>query len=173
MSIFAKALSVFVAYYPEKPTKSHKKAMHQFLRIFFLVLDHSHVFMPRHRGRMDRKIFDSRTSLTHWLETKVRVKIWYDAALTLRSPALWGPIIWNFLHSMGLLFNFPQRQLFVLLLVILPDIIPCPKCSKNFSKLLSKHKVSKTKVSSKEAYLNLLTKLHKQVNAHSKKNSLI
>jgi len=166
MSQFIQALSIFVAYYPEHPQPWQMKAMHQFLRIFFLVLDYPHLTMPKHRGRINRQVVKSRTQLSHWLERSVKLNIWYEAALTLQSPEAWGPIIWRFLHAVSDLFCFPKRRLFVLLLVILPDLLPCPKCARSFRQLLLTNQVGRRPVRTKGAFIALVKKLHLQVSAH-------
>ena len=81
------------------------------------------------------------------------------------NPKVWGPHAWIFLHSITL--NYPdnptefQKKKYKEFFNSLAFVIPCEKCSFNYSK---KIKTKPVNVDSKMDLVNWLLEIHNQVN---------
>jgi hypothetical protein len=82
------------------------------------------------------------------------------------SPSVWGPPIWNFLHTLAAKikddkYNEVSRELFFYIQKICANL-PCPECSQHARTFLGK--IIFSRVSTKNDLIKLLYLFHNSVN---------
>ena len=89
------------------------------------------------------------------------------------NPEIWGPGAWLFLHSITLAYpNNPtelDKQNYKTFFEILKNVIPCKKCSYNYSKNIKDNNIS-NHLDSKVSLVKWLVNIHNQVNIENNKN---
>jgi hypothetical protein len=88
------------------------------------------------------------------------------------SPSLWGPPIWNFLHTLAAKikedkYNAVSMELFFYIQKICANL-PCPECSQHARSFLGK--VVFKRVSTKNDLIRLLFLFHNSVNRRKMKS---
>lgn len=84
------------------------------------------------------------------------------------NPEVWGPHVWIFLHSVTL--SYPSKptktdkQNIENFFIVVPEILPCPKCRDHFRGHYSKNPLTDEILSSKEKLVKWLISLHNSVN---------
>lgn len=92
----------------------------------------------------------------------------YKLLNLIMDPEVWGPHVWIFLHSVTL--NYPikptdvDKQNIQNFFIVVPEILPCPKCREHFRGHYSKNPLTDEILSSKEKLVKWLISIHNSVN---------
>lgn len=92
------------------------------------------------------------------------------------DPAVWGPPMWIFLHSITI--NYPEcptnkeKEYTKNFFILLPDILPCPKCTNHLKQHYKKYPLTDEILCSKKSFVKWLIDLHNEVNVSSGKKRL-
>jgi len=169
-------ISIFVAAYPTKPTAAQKTAMFRFLTYFSRILQHEDIptwYKVNFFTRMSPSMTRSQETLTKWLMSLNRFRIWFDATDVIESPRTWGPYVWNFFNTLGLLFVPHRAAFFHKIVKLLPDILPCPECAERLRKLLATASWSRKlrRCTTESKYLQFLADLEHHIKQHHVKKS--
>lgn len=84
------------------------------------------------------------------------------------DPEVWGPHVWIFLHSVTL--SYPKnpsetdKQNIKNFFIVVPEILPCPKCRNHFRGHYSENPLTDEILSSKEKLVKWLISIHNSVN---------
>ncbi len=91
------------------------------------------------------------------------------------NPEIWGPGAWLFLHSITLAYPNNPTQLdkenYKTFFEILKNVIPCKKCSYNYSKNIKDNDIS-NHLDSKVSLVKWLVNIHNQVNIENDKKTM-
>lgn len=91
------------------------------------------------------------------------------------NPEIWGPGAWLFLHSITLAYPNNPTQLdkenYKTFFEILKNVIPCKKCSYNYSKNIKDNDIS-DHLDSKVSLVKWLVNIHNQVNIENNKKTM-
>lgn len=87
------------------------------------------------------------------------------------KKSVWGPCVWKTIHSLTVKikdshFNDKKKELIDLIFKICSNL-PCPMCSEHCRGLLKKYKILHVKT--KEELINIMFKIHNDVNIRLKK----
>ena len=90
------------------------------------------------------------------------------------NPKFWGPGAWTFLHSVTM--SYPKnpteedKRVYATFFKSLQDVLPCEKCSYNYSNNLHKHPIERSLGSRKDMIQWLIT-IHNEVNKETHKRT--
>jgi hypothetical protein len=91
------------------------------------------------------------------------------------NPEIWGPGAWLFLHSITLAYPNNPTQLdkenYKTFFETLKNVIPCKKCSYNYSKNIKDNDISEH-LDSKVSLVKWLVNIHNQVNIENNKKTM-
>jgi hypothetical protein len=88
---------------------------------------------------------------------------------------IWGPCIWNFLHTMS--FNYPvqptykDKREYRQFVLSLEQILPCKKCRKNLHNNFAKLPLKKSDMKSRYTFSLYIYRLHELINKMLQKES--
>lgn len=102
-------------------------------------------------------------------------KKWGNVSAQSKSPKIWGPLMWRFLHWMSACFVPAKKADFMSFLTLVGKTLPCSECSAHFLAILQRKEVLKAKeaVKSVHGFANFVIQLHVLVNKNtSPKNFL-
>jgi len=166
-STLFKALSVFIAAFPENPTKNEHKSMYVFLRSVVRIVDSPHATRTMRRIKEpSMSAVKSRTAISMWM--LANCKLWVYAEELIDEPKLWGPIVWAFLHELAPFFEVSKKRIFADLIYSMGLVLPCRKCGRKFETLLNMKDVRRRwfNVQTKRGNNDFFSFLHSRVNAH-------
>jgi hypothetical protein len=128
--IISKGLSVLLSSF-QKPMLLHR---------FFVI---AHKMYPTNEILYKRppiQAFKNQKVCTNWLISNSNLHIWYDAADLMDSPTKWGPVVWKLLFLMAKRNHVGSngQSLFLDLLSVLSNILPCATCNETFKRLLKR-----------------------------------
>lgn len=156
-------LSIFVASYD----KQKQKEMRKFLLTYFRLIQHEKVpvwYSQQCRSKdIPKKALHSRDNLTTWLIQFCNINIWQRAEDVITHPQQWGPHIWDFLYELSKCW-LPFKKIFwIQLMMLLPDVLPCPDCATHLRLDLRKHYSQLLRCRSSNDIQNYIYKLQHRI----------
>lgn len=122
-----RALSIFIAKYPNHATLKTKSAISAFVLAVNRIYK-THLTAPH---------ADTRDDLTSWAQSQF--VLWEEADQVVESPKLWGPIMWDFLFDISNRYRDSMYREYSMLFVSLVHLLPCKECAAHFKKMFSKN----------------------------------